>query len=493
MQLDLNELLKGCEREQLHLSGAIQAHGVLLHVSRHRSISHASANCAEAFGVPPEGVLGRPVAEVLPRVADALSRVAGEGARLAIYSERAPQGGAQDFDIAVAAGRDGWLVEIYPADSRPNGRIQAFPHFYQRRKDGIEALCEEAVAAVMRETGFDKVMAYRFREDWTGEVIAEASNDPSLDAYLGQRFPASDIPAIARDLYVRNPSRLIADVHAPTVPIVSRDGDLLDLTYSDLRSVSPVHLRYLENMRVRSSCSFAIVIRGELWGLIACHHSTPRALSLWSRDRTVECVKELAFALVSYETDRKIRFIDRIDAEVETLLDRLTAAPSLAAGMPANAAAILALVGATGAALVAGDTFVAIGDAPGENEVRNISEMNVTTGLFATDHLAEVFPGYAALNAIASGALVVHAHARGPSDTAPRFAWFRPEERRTIVWAGDPAKSVETNNGESRIAPRRSFARWTESMEGRSRPWSSQDLIAAQKFRGAILRWGARS
>jgi chemotaxis family two-component system sensor kinase Cph1 len=492
MQLDLDELLKTCEREQLHLSGAIQPHGVLLHVSKHRSISHVSANCAETLGGAPDEVLGRPLSQFLPRVADALAGVAGEGARLAIYGERLPVDDTRTCDIAVAAGRDGWLVEMYPSDARPHARLQAFPHFYQRRKDGIEALCEEAVAAVMRETGFDKVMAYRFREDWAGEVVAEVSNDPSLDAYLGQRFPASDIPKIARDLYVRNPSRSIADVRAPTVPIVARDGDILDLTYSELRSVSPVHLRYLENMRVGASCSFAIVIRGELWGLIACHHATPRTVSLWSRNRSVECVKELAFALVAYETDRKIRFIDRIDSDIESLLGRLRAAPSLAEAIPRNSAAVLDLVGATGAALVAGETFVAIGEAPREDEVRNISEMNVTTGLFATDHLSGVFPGYSALNSVASGALVVHAHARGPSDAAPRFAWFRPEERRTIVWAGDPAKALETANGEARIAPRRSFARWTESMEGHSRPWSSQDLIAAQKFRSAILRWSAR-
>jgi light-regulated signal transduction histidine kinase (bacteriophytochrome) len=152
---------------------------------------------------------------------------------------------------------------------------------------------------------------------------------------------------------------------------------------------------------------------------------------------------------------------------------------------------VLALVDATGGALIAGDRFVSIGRTPGENQVRNIAELNVTEGLFATDHLSGVFPGYEALNPLASGALVVHAPARRPGGVAPRFAWFRPEERRTIVWAGDPQKSVEIEHGAPKISPRRSFAQWTESMEGRSRPWTAQDLIAAQKFRSAILRWAA--
>jgi chemotaxis family two-component system sensor kinase Cph1 len=255
-----------------------------------------------------------------------------------------------------------------------------------------------------------------------------------------------------------------------------------------------VHLRYLENMRVGASCSFAILVRGALWGLIACHHATPRTVSLWSRNRSVECVKELAFALVAHETDGKIRFIDRIDAEIERLIGDLGAAPSLAEGVARHAKAVLDLVGATGAALVAGDTFVAVGDTPSEEHVRNVSEMNVTTGLFATDHLSHVFPGQPGLDGLVSGALVIHAHARGPSEAAPRFAWFRNEERQTIVWAGNPAKAMGLEQGETRISPRRSFARWTESMQGRSRAWSSQDLIAAQKFRTALMRWdSARS
>ena len=60
-------------------------------------------------------------------------------------------------------------------------------------------------------TGFDRVMAYRFGHDDSGDVVAEACSD-ELEPYLGRRYPASDIPAQARRLYILNTLRLIADV-----------------------------------------------------------------------------------------------------------------------------------------------------------------------------------------------------------------------------------------------------------------------------------------
>ena len=103
-------------------------------------------------------------------------------------------------------------------------------------------------------TGFDRVMMYRFDSNWDGEVIAE-SREESLDSYLGNRFPASDIPAQARLLYTKNLVRMIADVEAVPVPLVLSGGEraAVDLSYSWLRSMSPVHVNYLRNMGVKAS------------------------------------------------------------------------------------------------------------------------------------------------------------------------------------------------------------------------------------------------
>lgn len=492
MDSSLHDLLKTCEREQLHLSGAIQANGALLHVGSDGTITHASANCLEQLGVAAEALLGRAETDVwngVERVFRA-GRDATEGDRAALYRERV--GERADCDVALAKTRDGCLVEVYSgaATGGRRGPLHAVPQFYKLRKHGIEALCEQAVAAVQRETGFDKAMAYRFREDWSGEVVAEVCLDLALGQYLGQRFPASDIPKIARDLYVKNPSRQIADIASRPVPIIGRGP--LDLTYSELRSVSPVHLEYLRNMGVGASCSFAIVIRGELWGLIACHDAGAKEIPLWSRNRCVEHVKDLAFAIATHETDQRMRFIDRIDSAIEALLDGIGAGSSLAALLEKRADRVLDLVGATGGAYIAGQRCVRFGVTPSEEHIRNIVELRAAEGLFATDHLAGVFPGYEALSPIASGVLAVHAPPRlRDAGDGPRFAWFRPEERSQIVWAGDPRKAVEFRDGAEVICPRTSFAQWTENMEGHSRRWTTQDLVAAQKFRTAVLRWAA--
>ena len=76
--------------------------------------------------------------------------------------------------------------------------------------------------------------------------------------------------------------RLISDVGYTPAPLEPVDlpatGRPLDLTYSTLRSVSPIHCEYLQNMGVGASMSISLLRDDELWGLIACHHySGPHA------------------------------------------------------------------------------------------------------------------------------------------------------------------------------------------------------------------------
>ena len=126
---------------------------------------------------------------------------------------------------------------------------------------------------VSQETGFGRVMYYHFREDGDGEVSAEVCSSKEYGSYLGLRYPASDIPLVARQLYVLNPWRLIPDIQAEAVALLSSEAQqVADLSLTDLRSVSPVHVQYLANMGVRASPSFPLLMNGELVGLIAAQH-----------------------------------------------------------------------------------------------------------------------------------------------------------------------------------------------------------------------------
>ena len=116
---------------------------------------------------------------------------------------------------------------------------------------------------------YDRGMVYQFNDDNSGEVIHEIKKPHISTSYLGMRFPASDIPLPARQLYIKNGLRYIENVEAEAVPIIS-DGPV-DLSHCRMRAVAKPHIVYLRNMGIVSSLSIAIVVENELWGLLAYH------------------------------------------------------------------------------------------------------------------------------------------------------------------------------------------------------------------------------
>jgi light-regulated signal transduction histidine kinase (bacteriophytochrome) len=165
-----------------------------------------------------------------------------------------------DGGIGARRGRRrGFIQNLYAVVSGAIARLES--------ASDVNELCELAAREVRELAGLDKVMIYLFDATWNGLVVAEA-RAPDMDTYLGLRFPASDIPRQARDLYLRNKVRLICDVHATPVPIIPianpQTNRSLDLSYSALRSVSPIHIEYLKNMGVGASMSVSIVREGKV-------------------------------------------------------------------------------------------------------------------------------------------------------------------------------------------------------------------------------------
>src|SRR5690606_6353712 len=140
--------------------------------------------------------------------------------------------------------------------------------------------------------------------------------------WLGLHYPASDIPKQARDLYKINLTRLIADVNTTPSKIVTGNAShaALDLTYSQLRAVSPIHIQYLKNMEVDSSFSISLIYHQELWGLIACHNYTPRFIDYKSRESAKLIGQILSSALEFRQDEENQRAIDRLKAVVDELV-----------------------------------------------------------------------------------------------------------------------------------------------------------------------------
>src|SRR5262249_54262838 len=146
------------------------------------------------------------------------------------------------FDVAVHFSGQSVVIEAEPAagDESEAGNMVRSMIARLQKADTIAAFLREGARHVRALTGFDRVMVYRFARAGSGEVAAEALR-AGADSFLGLNYPASDIPAQARALYLRNPFRIIADVRAEPVPIVpglDPSGAALDQSLSILRAVS---------------------------------------------------------------------------------------------------------------------------------------------------------------------------------------------------------------------------------------------------------------
>jgi light-regulated signal transduction histidine kinase (bacteriophytochrome) len=496
-QADLSQ----CDREPIHLLGGLQPHGVLLAFTEPELLLHVvSANTAALLGQAPEALLGRALPEVLSPASlavltQALARPPGKLLRLEVAGRA--------FAGLVHRGDGLTLLELEPMEEGALAGEEALAAMDVllsplHRAQGPQALLQAVADAVRTLTGFDRVMVYRFNADWHGEVVAE-SLARGVDGFLGMHFPASDIPAQARALYTRNTLRLIADARATPVPLVPAVlpmlGRPLDLSGAALRSVSQVHLEYLANMGVGASFSVSLLREGNLWGLIACHHGSPRHVPPATRQACDMLARLLTLQLATEERGATAEELARRAGLQSQLMARLSErAHGLSAALAQQEALLLALTGAQGAALLLGEAPVLVGTTPTAQQVQALATWLRGQPFevpFHTEQLAALHPPAEAYAAVASGLLAVRL-----DPVAPRFAlWFRPEVARTVTWAGDPRKPVVPGPGAERLHPRASFDAWKQEVRGTSLPWTPVDLELARRFReglvGVVLRQAA--
>ena len=331
-------------------------------------------------------------------------------------------------------------------------------------------------------------MVYRFARDGSGEVVGEAARD-DIGSFLGLHYPASDIPQQARQLYLRTPFRVIADIGATPVPIVPlRDemGAPIDLSLSVFRSVSPIHIEYLRNMGVGASLSISIIVEGKLWGLLACHHYAPRCPSF--EQRTVAELFAQMFALklesrlrretASYEAaarEASDRLLATVASNVRLLENSDWVGETLRGVVPCDGTGIwMDGKAASGGIAPPLDTISVI--------VRRLNPMAAGC-IYATDHLASIIPNAEEYASVASGLLAI------PVSRTPRdyVMLFRQEKVCSVTWAGDPHKPASYGPNGARLTPRASFAEWRQEVRGRCEPFSDAELRVAEKLRASLI------
>ena len=475
--------LESCESEQLHLSGAIQAFGALIRIDATSArITHASENLNQFLGLDPSSIVGQSV-DILTWLGPEIFRSLPERPGVRLMIRRVAERPSGRIDALVIRGTDCIVIELEKHaavdDATQVEQLQSLLSSAPVNTTGLHEYQRQLVRGIGIITGFDRVMIYRFLEDWSGEVIAEETVD-GFGRYLGQRFPASDIPAIARNLYMINPSRIIADVKAKPVAVLSMDGAPPDLTWSDLRSVSPLHLEYLSNMGVGASVSIPIRVFGRLWGLVACHHSEERWLSQDQRAACVVLSSLFSLGLSAYTSLVLMQTRGDLEQPVEAICDKLSHRDSPLDGVAELSSQLMALMRAQGLAVAIKDEVVIAGDGPDPDVMGIIDRWFLHENfesVFVSDHLESIFSGQPILLALASGMVAFKFRSRRFGQI--RFYWFRPSQPQEVVWAGNPNKPVETGRGGSMLSPRRSFEKWIETRTGFSRPWSEIEITAA--------------
>ena len=370
-----NVTLSNCDREPIHQLGQIQAFGALIAVNSDWFVAHRSTNLEDIFGRGRTVEIGASLARLM--TPDAMDLLRSAAANLAIPDQverlfGVALFGTDDlFDCALHSSGADTIIEIEPhAAGDLNRQLAVLRPIMSRLEKHADLLplVEEAARQLRHTLQIDRVMVYRFRDDLSGEVIAEAARE-DLEKFRGLRYPKSDIPTQARALYVRNRFRIIADVEAEPVPIepgISLEGEPLDLSMSALRAVSPIHIEYLHNMGVGASLSISIIVGGKLWGLFACHHYGPKLLPYTQRT-AAELFSELFSLVLDRTLSRQIANRRELGRDIHTRLMRDVAAGTpLSSSLPMIEPVIQQVIPHDGVSIFVEDIYDSRGSAPNE-------------------------------------------------------------------------------------------------------------------------------
>ncbi|RYZ30447.1 MAG: GAF domain-containing protein [Chitinophagaceae bacterium] len=479
--------LATCASEPIHIPGAIQPHGVLIAIDNESVVRFCSQNCEAFFGIVPAQVLEQPLqsisSELNHRIVEALKENT-----LPVRTFTFLQNGQvwtvfvheQDELITIELESPAPVTETVDLFEQTREFVQII-----ERTQSLPDLCQRMADQVRRITGFDRVMIYRFDADYNGEVFAESKNR-SLEPFLHLHYPHTDIPAQARELYLRNHIRLIADVSYQPVPLLTTENSghsNLDLSDSVLRSVSPIHIQYLKNMGVGATLTISLLSDERLWGLIACHHYSPKHLSVLQRQAALMQGHFLTSQLKVRLVAEEYAIHTMVEAHLQQLLNTVPQAGDFALKMNAFSS-LLPVANASGVAILHNGKLYEKGVVPPADKTKVLFTWlaeNVPGMQFSTSQLRSHYPGGEKISRYAAG-ILYHKLGNAKKDA---IIWFREEIEKTINWAGDPHEAVR-KVVENNLNPRSSFSIFKEIVRFQSREWRFSEISAASRFSGAL-------
>ncbi|TXK29669.1 GAF domain-containing protein [Pontibacter qinzhouensis] len=476
--------LSNCDTEPIHLIGRIQPHGFMIVLNlANFVVEQVSQNIASFI----EGVY------VEDLISHTLEKICFESeypvlhAQLQASTVLNPQlmtiKGNQYFGFLQEA--QGKLILECEPYHKTIDQIR-FEHTYGfsnyqtalNNSHSMLVLSQLLVDFVQNILDYDRVMIYKFDNDWHGEVIAEKIK-PGAVSYLHHHFPSTDIPAPARDLLEKKHVRQIPDIDAPAVDIYPylnpTTGTPANVLLSELRNPSEIHLEYLHNMDAYATLSISIIVKGKLWGLVACQNQRPKFVNYWLRQSCNLAAKAFASAVLASQDLRDITVLERYKLTEENLINQVIEAGNIHKGLFEKAVNLLHITECSGAAMFLENKLEVMGVVPDQDQIMRLIKwlaVHNNERIFYSRELSKQFPEAEAYPEVASGlmALEISKYNR------EYILYFKPEIRDSIVWAGKPEKETDGYQ----LKPRKSFEQWVEVIKGKSQPWTMNELEVAQ-------------
>jgi light-regulated signal transduction histidine kinase (bacteriophytochrome) len=485
--------LENCASEPIHIPGSIQPHGFLLGLGpAGQTIDFCSGNVEDFTRFRYEQLLGKRFESVF---GEAPATLLNDYISSLDQSFAAPleiELAGTVFTVTIQPGAGVHLAEFEPVVSEN----MAMSDIYQQTKQftsyiqkvsTLQGLCQLVAVETKSLTGYDRVLIYRFDNDYNGEVIAESKNDGD-EPFLGLHYPHTDIPAQARELYIKNLLRLIVNVDYVPVPIYTIDdaeGKVLDMSHSTLRSVSPIHVQYLKNMGVAATLTISLMFENRLWGLIACHHNSPKYISRGTRIAAQLQGHFLTSQISVRQLAEEFEVQKKVNQALDQLLDRVFSVESISLETLIVQQQLLTLTNAASVIILVDEKLYTYGSVPSEVEIKKLASWlntyNSPTG-FNTSNLASVYPDAAKWCPSCSG-IISHSLGSGLNNC---IIWCRPEALQEVHWAGNLLKNNPFPSKE--LTPRRSFELWKEIKKCESTAWEKPELIAAANFVNALQK-----
>lgn len=482
-----------CGKVPLHQTNMIQPHGVLLVLKKEDlSVLQASENADAVFAKPTPELVKSKLTDFIS--ASEVTAVKD------LFSNNVP--GKLPFNFTVDGKRFLSMVEqqeqyyILEIEKEPHREKSetSFVAIYQDVKLAMVAIetcttTEETCRVVAKElkklSGFDKVMVYQFDEAWNGDVVAEEA-EPGMESYLSLKFPASDIPKQARELYKKSAYRIIPTTEYEPVrlyPVLNPlTGAFTNLSNSNLRSVAAVHLEYLRNMNVNASMSTRILKDGELWGLIACHHRTPKYLS-YEMCSVFELLSNVITGKISAVLNRdSFQYKSTKQDLQQKLVENMLSSGSI----QQEKTALLQLLDADGVAITDNHSIETVGNTPSPQQIEDLVywlQANDVSGIYQQTSLPSVYEAAEAYAEQGSGLLALSIE----MDRSDFILAFRSEAVQNISWGGNPNEAVQFETDGKKYHPRASFQIWQQTVRQTSTPWKKETLEVAEGLRNFLI------